>query len=355
MRFEDRVAVVTGGASGFGEAIARRIAREGARVAVADRDLEGATRVASTIEEAGGVARAFKVDVSVSSEVAALFGATVDAFGGVDVLVNNAGFSHRAMALVDLPEDEFDRVFATNTKGVYLGAVYGVPHLRARGGGAIVNTASIGAVRPRPNFTAYNATKAAVVTLTRGLATELGPDGIRVNAVCPLASETGFMKSALGVENAFEIASATETVVALAMGLEDYTADLGVTKTLEGQESLYARMRLVNAARAAGVQANDSVFSDVGDSEGLFACASRSRNMGYEGMGCIHPRQIKLIHEAYTPTSDEISRAQEICVAFDAAELEGLSVVSLGSRMIDPPVVLRAKRLIENARRAGLI
>lgn len=200
MRFEDRVAVVTGGASGFGEAIARRIAREGARVAVADRDLEGATRVASTIEEAGGVARAFKVDVSVSSEVAALFGATVDAFGGVDVLVNNAGFSHRAMALVDLPEDEFDRVFATNTKGVYLGAVYGVPHLRARGGGAIVNTASIGAVRPRPNFTAYNATKAAVVTLTRGLATELGPDGIRVNAVCPLASETGFLKSALGVE-----------------------------------------------------------------------------------------------------------------------------------------------------------
>jgi len=163
------------------------------------------------------------------------------------------------------------------------------------------------------------------------------------------------LESALGIERAFEIASATDTVVALAMGLEDYTADLGVRKTLEGKESLYARMRLVNAARAAGIQANDSVFSDVGDPEGLSACASRSRNMGYEGMGCIHPRQIQLIHEAYAPTSDEIGQAQEICKAFDAAESEGLSVVSLGSRMIDPPVVLRAKRLIENARKAGLI
>ena len=163
------------------------------------------------------------------------------------------------------------------------------------------------------------------------------------------------LESALGVENAFEIASATETVVALAMGLEDYTADLGVTKTLEGQESLYARMRLVNAARAAGVQANDSVFSDVGNMEGLSVWATRSRGMGYGGMGCIHPRQINTIHEAFAPTLNEIERAQKICDAFAEAESKGLSVVSLDSRMIDPPVVLRARQLIENARKAGLI
>lgn len=200
MRFADRVVVVTGGASGFGEAISRRFAGEGAQVVVADRDAEGARRVASSIEEAGGRAIVSEVDVSVSAQVARMFEAAVEAFGGIDVIVNNAGFSHRATPLADLPEEEFDRVFATNTKGVYLGAVHGVPYLRARGGGSIVNTASIGAVRPRPNLTAYNATKAAVVTLTRGLATEVGGDNIRVNAVCPLASETGFMKSALGVE-----------------------------------------------------------------------------------------------------------------------------------------------------------
>jgi 3-oxoacyl-[acyl-carrier protein] reductase len=200
MRFEDRVVVVTGAASGFGEAIARRAAAEGAAVVIGDRDLPGGERIAASIEEAGGRAVAVEVDVSRSADVAGLFLKSVEVFGGVDVIVNNAGFSHRATPLVDLAEDEYDRVFATNTKGVYLGAVHGVPHLRARGGGVIVNTASIGAVRPRPNLTAYNATKAAVVVLTRGLATELGPEGIRVNAVCPLASETPFLQSALGIE-----------------------------------------------------------------------------------------------------------------------------------------------------------
>jgi 3-oxoacyl-[acyl-carrier protein] reductase len=200
MRFQDRVAVVTGAASGFGEAIARRAADEGAAVVIGDRDRAGAQRVAAAIEEAGGRASAVEVDVSCSADVARLFEQAAETFGGVDVIVNNAGFSHRATPLVELAEEDFDLVFATNTKGVYLGAVHGVPHLRARGGGAIVNTASIGAVRPRPNLTAYNATKAAVVTLTRGLATELGSEGIRVNAVCPLASETPFLQSALGIE-----------------------------------------------------------------------------------------------------------------------------------------------------------
>lgn len=163
------------------------------------------------------------------------------------------------------------------------------------------------------------------------------------------------VESALGIEHAFEVARATDSVVAITMGLEDYTADLGVTKTTEGHESLYARTRLVNAARAAGVQPIDSVFGDVGDIEGLKAWARRSRSLGFEGMGCIHPRQIEPIHEAFAPTTEEIGKAQRIVTAFEEAEAKGLGVVSIGSRMIDPPVVLRAQRLVEQAARAGFI
>jgi citrate lyase subunit beta/citryl-CoA lyase len=163
------------------------------------------------------------------------------------------------------------------------------------------------------------------------------------------------LESALGIENAFEIASASPAVVALTIGLEDYTADLGVRKTAEGAESLYARGRLVNAARAAAVQAIDSVFGDVGDEVGLRAWASRSRGMGFEGMGCIHPRQIRPIHEAFAPSGAEIERALRVVDAFHEAEARGLGVVSLGTRMVDPPVVLRAQRLVAFARQAGLI
>jgi citrate lyase subunit beta/citryl-CoA lyase len=163
------------------------------------------------------------------------------------------------------------------------------------------------------------------------------------------------LESALGIENAFAIARAAETVVALTIGLEDYTADLGVVKTTQGDESLYARTRLVNAARAAGIQAIDSVYGDVGDTEGLVTWARRSRGLGFEGMGCIHPRQIGPIHAAFAPSSEEIERALRIVSAFDEAQAAGLGVVRLGTKMIDPPVVLRAQRLVRNARRMGLI
>ncbi len=163
------------------------------------------------------------------------------------------------------------------------------------------------------------------------------------------------VETALGVENAFQIAAASPAVVALTIGLEDYTADLGVQKTLEGDESLYARGRLVNAARAARVQAIDSVFGDVGDEEGLRAWAGRSRGLGFEGMGCIHPRQIRPIHEAFAPSATEIEKALRVVAAFEDAEARGLGVVSLGTRMVDPPVVLRAQRLVHVARQAGLI
>lgn len=163
------------------------------------------------------------------------------------------------------------------------------------------------------------------------------------------------LESALGVENAFEIATAVGTVVALTIGLEDYTADLGVAKTQEGTESLYARTRLVNVARAAGIQAIDSVYGDVADIEGLKEWARRSRALGFEGMGCIHPRQIQPIHEVFAPSAEEIERALRIVAAFEEAEEKGLGVVSLGSKMIDRPVVLRAQRTVEIARRLGLM
>lgn len=163
------------------------------------------------------------------------------------------------------------------------------------------------------------------------------------------------IESALGIEHAFAIASASDRVCALTIGLEDYTADLGVPRSPSGQESQYARLRLVNAAKAAGVQAIDSVFSDVADMEGLRKWGEQSRALGFEGMGCIHPLQIQVIHEAYAPTQAEIDKAQRIVAAFEDAKSRGLGVVSLGSKMIDPPVVNRAVKLVERAKRMGLV
>jgi citrate lyase subunit beta/citryl-CoA lyase len=163
------------------------------------------------------------------------------------------------------------------------------------------------------------------------------------------------IESALGVVKAYEIASAAERVVALAIGLEDYTADMGAARTKEGRETYYARNQLVNAARAAGIQAIDSVFSDVGDMEGLRQVVLESKSLGFDGMGCIHPRQIKVIHEAFAPTEAEIEKAKKIVLAFDDATAKGLGVVSLGTKMIDPPVVKRAQKTISLAISAELI
>ena len=162
------------------------------------------------------------------------------------------------------------------------------------------------------------------------------------------------LESALGIENAFHIARSSERIVALTIGLEDYTADLGVVKTPTGNESLYARQRVVNTARAAGVQAIDSVFGDVGDIEGLRIWAQNSRALGFEGMGCVHPAQIPLIHEGFAPTSAEVEKARRIVAAYDEAQSKGLGVVSLGSKMIDPPAVQRAIKLMARAKAMGL-
>lgn len=196
-RFTGKIVIVTGAASGFGEATARRFAEEGARVVLADVEEERGKQVSAELSAAGCEVCFVRTDVARSREVRRMVETALERYGALDVLVNNAGLSHRAMPLPELPEEEFDRVFAINVKGVFLGCKYGVPALRERGGGVIVNTASIGAVCPRPGVTAYNATKGAVVTLTRGLAGELAPQ-IRVCAVNPVASDTRFMLGATG-------------------------------------------------------------------------------------------------------------------------------------------------------------
>ena len=200
MRFKQKNAVVTGAASGFGAAIATRLAAEGAKVVVADVDEEGGRRVVGAITDAGGRAVFVRTDVSSAADVKRMIDAPLTQFGGLDILVNNAGFTHRMMPLWELPDEEYERVFATNVRGVFLGCKYAVPVMKERGNGVIVNTASIGAVAPRPGVTAYNATKGAVIVLTRGLAVEVAPFRIRVNAVNPVAAETGFMKGAVGLE-----------------------------------------------------------------------------------------------------------------------------------------------------------
>jgi citrate lyase subunit beta/citryl-CoA lyase len=163
------------------------------------------------------------------------------------------------------------------------------------------------------------------------------------------------LESALGIENAFAIATASERIAAITTGLEDYTADLGVAKTAGGSESLYARQRVVNAAHAARVQAIDSVYGDVADIEGLLHWGEASRAMGFEGMGCVHPAQIEIIHRAFAPAPSELEKALAIVAAFEDAQARGLGVVSLGSKMIDPPVVQRAVKLVARARKMGIV
>lgn len=163
------------------------------------------------------------------------------------------------------------------------------------------------------------------------------------------------IESALGVEKSFEIATASKNIVAMAIGLEDFTADIGTRRTQEATESFYARTRLVNACKAAGIQPIDSVYSDVGNMEGLQETVKISRSLGFEGMGCIHPRQIKVIQKSYAPETAEIEKAKHIVNTFIEAKEKGLGVVSLGTKMIDPPVVKRAERIIKLAISLGLL
>jgi len=163
------------------------------------------------------------------------------------------------------------------------------------------------------------------------------------------------IESALGCFNALAIASASPNVVALTIGLEDYTADLGAQRTAEGRESFWARQVVVNAARAAEVTPIDTVFSDFSDMDGLRQAVLEAKGLGFEGKGCIHPRQVPVVHEAFAPTSEEIEKAKRIVLAFEEAERRGLGVVALGSKMVDPPVVKRALRTVQMAEALALL
>ncbi|MDD3558886.1 MAG: aldolase/citrate lyase family protein [Melioribacteraceae bacterium] len=163
------------------------------------------------------------------------------------------------------------------------------------------------------------------------------------------------IESALGVIKSFDIASASRYNCALAVGLEDYTADIGVERTNDGKESIFARSMIVNAAKAAKIQAIDTVFSDVTDMEGLRQSVIEAKSIGFEGKGCIHPRQVKIVNETFLPTESEIEKAKKIVLAFEDAEAKGLGVVSLGSKMIDAPVVKRARRIVKLAEENKLL
>ncbi len=195
LKLHGKVAIVTGGASGFGAGIVRRFVAEGARVVIADRNGSAAQALAA---ELGSACLALPVDISDAAEVQALFTETVVAFRGVDILVNNAGIGHTPQPLETLPQDDFDRLFAVNVRSIYLTARHAVPLMKAAGGGAILNIASTGGVSPRPNLTWYNASKGWVITATRAMAVELAPSQIRVNALNPVAGETPLLKTFMG-------------------------------------------------------------------------------------------------------------------------------------------------------------
>ncbi|WP_420345785.1 glucose 1-dehydrogenase [Pelagibius sp.] len=199
MRLHGKVAVVTGGGSGFGEGIAKLFAAEGGRVVVADIDGTAAERVAQEIDRAGGAAVAAPADVTRRADVDGMMRAALDSYGRLDVLVNNAGVAHRNKPMTEVTEEEFDRIYAVNVKAIYLAALAAIPLMRAEGGGCIVNTSSTAALRPRPGLTVYNSSKGAVNVMTKSMAVELAPDKIRVNAVCPVIGETALMETFMGV------------------------------------------------------------------------------------------------------------------------------------------------------------
>lgn len=195
MRLKDKVAVVTGAGSGFGEGIARRFVAEGARVVVADINEEAGRRVADGLGDAAAFVRA---DVSRDDEVRGMAEAAESRFGRVDILVNNAGYSHRNRPMLEVTEEEFDRIYAVNVKSIYLAARHFVPRFKQAGGGVICNVASTAGVRPRPGLTWYNGSKGAAILLTRSMAVELAPDRIRVVALNPVAGETGMLHLFMG-------------------------------------------------------------------------------------------------------------------------------------------------------------
>ncbi len=199
MRVKDKSIIVTGSGGGIGEGIARRLAAEGAKVIVNDINTAMGEKVVAEIKAAGGTASFFAADVTKSADMKALVDEAVKRYGRLDVMVNNAGWTHRNRPALEVPEDEFDRCYAVNVKSIYLSTIHAVPVFRAnanRGGGSFINIASTAGVRPRPGLTWYNGSKGAAITTSKSLAAEFGPDNIRVNCINPVFNPT----TGLGLE-----------------------------------------------------------------------------------------------------------------------------------------------------------
>lgn len=222
MRLKGKVAIVTGAGSGFGEGIARAFVNEGAKVIIAD--LSG-DRARAVLAELGPSAAAIEGDVSRSDDVKAMVDAAVGVFGGLDIVVNNAGTTHRNQAMLDVDEATFDRVYAVNVKSIYWMAQHALPVLRRQGrGGSIINISSTAGIRPRPGLVWYNGTKGAVNTMTQCMALELAPENIRVNAVCPVLGRTGLTELFMGQAN--DPATEARFVSSIPLGRMSTPADI---------------------------------------------------------------------------------------------------------------------------------
>jgi 3-oxoacyl-[acyl-carrier protein] reductase len=212
-QLQGKIALVTGAAGGFGEGIARLFVAQGARVMIADLDGAKAAQVAASL---GSAARAVACDVSKSADVQAAVQACVDVFGVPDIVVNNAGTTHRSQPMLDVDEATFDRVFNVNVKSIFHMTHAVVPLMRQRGQGSIINIGSTAGIRPRPGLTWYNASKGAVNLLSKSMAAELGPDNIRVNAICPVMGATGLIEQFLGTADTPE--SRAKVVAGIPLG-----------------------------------------------------------------------------------------------------------------------------------------
>jgi 3-oxoacyl-[acyl-carrier protein] reductase len=199
MRLSNQIAIVTGAGSGFGEAIAKTFAANGCAVIVNDVNEAAAQRVTQEIRDAGGQACTVVADVSQDADWARLIGCAVEDFGGLNIIVNNAGTTHRNRPMLEVSEAEFDRVYAVNVKSIFLSARHAVPFFRAQGGGVFVNIASTAGVRPRPGLTWYNGSKGAVIITSKSMAAELGAQNIRVNCINPVIGETGLLSEFMGM------------------------------------------------------------------------------------------------------------------------------------------------------------